>query len=93
MGNEGRAAMQCRNGSWGTKTRNNIFINDKPSSIEIDNTSIYHLDSSYSVINTVGYTDVQDGLKSLAATLPEGPKDHLRSYPGTGSEPIRPFEW
>jgi hypothetical protein len=74
MGNEGRVAMQCRNGSWGTKMRNNIFINDKPFSIEIDNTSIYHLDSSYSVINTVGYTDTQDGLKSVAVTLPEGPK-------------------
>lgn len=74
MGNEGRVAMQCRNGSWGTKMRNNIFINDKPFSIEIDNTSIYHLDSSYSVINTVGYTDIKDGLKSVAVTLPEGPK-------------------
>jgi hypothetical protein len=74
MGNEGRAAMQCRNGSWGSKMRNNIFINDKPFSIEIDNTSIYRLDSSYSVINTLGYTDIQDGLKSLAVTMPEGSK-------------------
>jgi len=74
MSNEGRAAMQCRDGSWGTKMRNNIFINDKPSSIEIDNTSIYRLDSTYSVVNTVSYLDMQDGLKLLAINLPEGPK-------------------
>ena len=74
MGNEGRAAMQCRNGSWGTKMRNNIFINDKPFSIEIDNTSVYRQDSSYNVINTLGYTDIQDGLKTSAITLPEGSK-------------------
>jgi hypothetical protein len=74
MSNEGRAAMQCRNGSWGTKTRNNIFMNDKSSSIEIDNSSIYRLDSSDSVINTLSYTDIQNDLKSLAVNLPEGSK-------------------
>lgn len=74
MSNEGRAAMQCRHGSWGTKMRNNIFINDKASSIEIDNSSIYTLDSSDSVINALTYTDIQDALKSLATNLPEGSK-------------------
>jgi hypothetical protein len=74
MANEGRAAMQCRNGSWGTKTRNNIFINDKAASIEVDNSSIYQLDSSDSVINALIYTDVQNDLKSLAINLPEGTK-------------------
>lgn len=74
MSNEGRAAMQCRNGSWGSKMRNNIFINDKPSSIEIDNSSVYRVDSSDSVINTLAYTDIQDALKSLAVDLPEGSK-------------------
>src|SRR5215469_15097767 len=29
MSNDGRAAMQCRHGSWGAKLRNNVFINDK----------------------------------------------------------------
>jgi hypothetical protein len=73
MNNEGRAAMQCRHGSWGTIMRDNIFINDKASSIEIDNSSIYRLDAGRSVINTLAYTDVQNDLKSLAIHLPEGP--------------------
>lgn len=72
MNNPGRAAMQCRNGSWGTKMRNNIFINDQPSSIEIFNTSIYGLDSSFNVINTLSYTSMNASLKSLARVLPEG---------------------
>lgn len=54
--------------------RNNIFINDKASSIEIDNSSIYKLDSSNSVINVLTYTDIQDALKNLATNLPEGSK-------------------
>ena len=74
MSNEGRAAMQCRHGSWGTKMRNNIFINDKASSIEIDNSSIYKLDSSNGVINVLTYTDIQDALKNLATNLPEDSK-------------------
>ena len=72
MNNPGRAAMQCRNGSWGTKMRNNIFINDQPSSIEIFNTSIYRLDSSFNVINTLSYTGMNPSLKILARVLPEG---------------------
>jgi hypothetical protein len=74
MSNEGRAAMQCRHGSWGTTMRGNVFINDKASSIEIDNSSIYRLDADDSVINTLAYTDIGDNLKSLAIDLPEGPK-------------------
>jgi hypothetical protein len=73
MNNHDRAAMQARNGSWGTKMRNNIFINDLPSSIEIFNTSIYRLDSTFNVVNTISYTGLPDKLKSLAITLPEGP--------------------
>jgi hypothetical protein len=53
--------------------RNNIFINDLPSSIEIFNTSIYRLDSTFNVVNTISYTGLPDKLKSLAITLPEGP--------------------
>jgi hypothetical protein len=74
MSNEGRAAMQCRHGSWGTKMRGNIFINDEASSIEIDNSSIYRVDTSENVINHLVYTDIHDDLKSLAVSLPEGPK-------------------
>jgi len=64
MDNAGRAAMQCRDGSWGTKMRNNIFINDQPFSIEVDNSSIYRLDSSYNVINGLSYTHIPNSLNS-----------------------------
>jgi Right handed beta helix region len=74
MNNSERAAMQCRNGSWGTKMRNNIFINDQPSSVEVFNTSIYRLDSDFDVINTLSYRGVPEVLKSLATRLPEGPQ-------------------
>jgi len=70
MNNEGRSAMQCHNGSWGTKMRNNIFINDQPSSIEIDPTSVYHVDSSDNVVNGVSYDEMPGDLKTLAV-LPE----------------------
>jgi hypothetical protein len=73
MNNPERAAMQCRNGSWGTKMRNNIFINDQPSSVEVFNTSIYRMDSDFDVINTLSYPGVPEALKSLATRLPEGP--------------------
>ena len=72
MGNKGRAAMQARNGSWGTVMRNNIFINDQPFSIEIFNTSIFRLDARFNVINTLSYTEMPEGLKVLAIALPEG---------------------
>jgi hypothetical protein len=72
MNNKGRAAMQSRNGSWGTLMRNNIFINDQPSSIEIFNTSIFRLDARFNVVNTVSYTEMPDALKVLAIALPEG---------------------
>ena len=55
MNNHDRAAMQARNGSWGTQMHNNIFINDQASSIEIYDTSIYRLDSSFNVANVVSY--------------------------------------
>lgn len=82
MSNPGRTAMQARNGSWGTKMRNNILINDQSSSIEIYDTSIYQLDARFSVANTVAYDSTAGGdevkpmpvsLKSLAIHLPEGP--------------------
>lgn len=82
MNNHDRAAMQARNGSWGTKMRNNIFINDQANSIEIYDTSIYRLDSSFDVANVVSYHSSAGGdavkempasLKALAIRLPEGP--------------------
>jgi hypothetical protein len=62
--------------------RNNIFINDQPSSIEIFNTSIYRLDSAYNVVNTVSYHEnaggdnvapMPESMKALAIHLPDGP--------------------
>jgi hypothetical protein len=82
MNNHDRAAMQARNGSWGTQMHNNIFINDQASSIEIYDTSIYRLDSSFNVANVVSYhssagddhvKEMPASLKSLATQLPEGP--------------------
>jgi hypothetical protein len=82
MNNPGRAALQARNGSWGDVLRNNIFINDQPSSIEIFNTSIYRLDSAYNVVNTVSYHEnaggdnvapMPESMKALAIHLPDGP--------------------
>jgi len=73
MNNKGRAAMQSRNGSWGTVMRNNIFINDQPFSIEIFNTSILRLDARFNVINTLSYTGMPEALKSLAIALPDDP--------------------
>jgi hypothetical protein len=72
MSNPDRAAMQARNGSWGTKMSNNIFINDQSHSIEIYNTSIYRLNSTSNVVNTVTYLGMPDAMKSLATHLPEG---------------------
>ncbi|HEY6119594.1 MAG TPA: right-handed parallel beta-helix repeat-containing protein [Pyrinomonadaceae bacterium] len=72
MNNKGRAAMQCRNGSWGTVMRNNIFINDQPSSIEIFNTSIWQLDAQFNVIDTLSLTGMPEAMKRLAVALPEG---------------------
>ena len=72
MANKGRAAMQSRNGSWGTVMRNNIFINDQPFSIEIFNTSIFRLDARFNVINTLSYSEMPEALKVLAIALPEG---------------------
>jgi hypothetical protein len=74
MANEGRAAMQCRNGSWGTRMRNNIFINDVAASIEVFNTSIFRLDSRFNVINTLSYTGMNPALRATALALPEGPE-------------------
>ncbi len=74
--------MQARNGSWGTKMRNNIFINDQANSIEIYDTSIYRLDASFNVADVVSYhtsagddhvKEMPSSLKSLAIQLPEGP--------------------
>ncbi len=66
-----RAAMQCRNGSWGTTLRNNVFVNDSGASIEIFNTSIYRHDARANVTNVVRYTGMDEALERLAISLPD----------------------
>lgn len=71
MNNSGRAALQCGNGSWGCRLRNNIFINDIASSIEVRNTAIYRFDASHNVVNQISYGGMPAALKQLASALPE----------------------
>jgi hypothetical protein len=95
MANTNRAAMQCRNGSWGTTLRDNIFVNDRGASVEIFNTSIYRHDARSNVVGLVSYTGMPDELKRLAISLPDG--DHnvtgitrsriAREFVAYGSEP------
>jgi hypothetical protein len=74
MANPERAAMQCRNGSWGTVLRDNVFVNDGGPSVEIFNTSIYRHDARSNVVGVVSYTGMREELKRLAVSLPDG--DH-----------------
>ncbi|WP_437742298.1 right-handed parallel beta-helix repeat-containing protein [Sorangium sp. So ce1504] len=71
MNASGRAALQCGNGSWGCRLRNNIFVNDAASSIEVLSTGIYRFDAGNNVVTQVSYGGMPDGLKRLAAALPE----------------------
>jgi hypothetical protein len=71
MSNSGRAALQCGNGSWGCRLRNNVFINDGAASIEVLNTSIYRFDATHNVVSQIRYGTMPAALKSLAASLPE----------------------
>ncbi|MGK4001258.1 right-handed parallel beta-helix repeat-containing protein [Sorangium sp. So ce1036] len=71
MSNGGRAALQCGNGSWGCRLRNNILINDASASIEVLNTSIYRFDAGNNVVTQVSYGGMPAALKRLAAALPE----------------------
>jgi hypothetical protein len=64
----------------------------KPFSIEIDNTSIYRLDSSYGVINTRGPHQHSGRTEEPGRHPARRLEDHLRNYPGTGSKSARPFE-
>ncbi|WP_438006100.1 right-handed parallel beta-helix repeat-containing protein [Sorangium sp. So ce321] len=71
MNASGRAALQCGNGSWGCRLRNNILVNDAASSIEVLSTGIYRFDAGHNVVTQVSYGGMPDGLKRLAAALPE----------------------
>ncbi|WP_437913503.1 right-handed parallel beta-helix repeat-containing protein [Sorangium sp. So ce302] len=67
----GRPALQCGNGSWGCRLRNNILVSDASPSIEVLSTSIYRFDAGHNVVTQVSYGGMPEGLKRLAAALPE----------------------
>ncbi|WP_437674382.1 right-handed parallel beta-helix repeat-containing protein [Sorangium sp. So ce131] len=71
MNNGGRAALQCGNGSWGCRLRNNVFINDASASIEVLSTGIYRFDAGHNVVNQVSYGGMPPALKRLATSLAE----------------------
>ncbi|MFO0591609.1 MAG: right-handed parallel beta-helix repeat-containing protein [Polyangiaceae bacterium] len=67
MANAGRAAVLIVNGSYGTRLRNNVLVNDVPVSMDVDRTSIFGLDSACSVANEVRYRSAPFNLPSLSA--------------------------
>jgi len=70
MNNRNRAAMQCVDGSWGTRLYNNIFINDASFSIELDKSSAYRHQESHNVANTVSLPKFEDvAIDDSTATL------------------------
>lgn len=71
MSRPGRAALQCGDGSFGCRVRNNILVNDGSPSIEILPTAIYKLDVASNVTNQIVYEGTASALKSLAVSLPE----------------------
>ena len=84
MNNRERAAMQCVDGSWGTKLYNNIFINDVPFSIEVDRSSTYQHRETENVANTVSIPKpdhglVDDSKTSLDVTQTKAAAEFVRS--------------
>src|SRR5215469_526770 len=70
MNNRNRAAMQCVDGSWGTRLYNNIFINDAPFSIEVDKSSAYQHQEIHNIANTVSLPKFGEGaIDDSAITL------------------------
>ena len=67
MANPGRAAVLVVNGSYNTRLRNNILVNDVPVSMDVDRTSIFGLDSAFSVANEARYRSAPFNLPSLSA--------------------------
>jgi len=90
--------MQCRNGSWGSRMRNNIFINDRPSGVQVYNTGIFRLDADRNVVSAVAYDraaghsrndatePMHASLRALAVKLPGA----ARNVTGVTREKIAP---
>jgi len=71
MSARGRPALLVGNGSWGTRARNNILVNDQFPSVELYSTSIWRFDAARNVLNAVKYEGAAASLRSLAISLPE----------------------
>jgi hypothetical protein len=69
---KGRPSLLIGNGSWGTRARNNILVNDREPSIEVTDTGIWRTDAGFNVVNTVAYEGVPGALKPAALNAPEG---------------------
>ena len=69
----GRPALLVGSGSWGTRIRNNIFMNDANPAIELHPTGIWRFDARRNVLNTIVYDGRAAGLRSLAISLPDEP--------------------
>ena len=72
-GVRGRPALMVGSGSWGTRLRNNIFMNDAAPSIELHPTGIWRFDGKRNVVNTIAYDGRAAALRSLAISLPDEP--------------------
>jgi hypothetical protein len=66
-----RPALLVGNGSWGTRARNNILINDAATSIEVKSTGIWRFDGAGNITGAVDYDGATRALLGLALTLPE----------------------
>ncbi len=67
----GRPALLVGNGSWGTRARNNVLINDADASIQIKSTGIWRFDGARNVVGSVSYDGATRALLSLALSLPD----------------------
>ena len=72
-----RPALLVGNGSWGTRAYNNVLVNDELPSIELHNTSIWRFDGAHNVLDRVNYEGPAAALKSLAISLPDGPRSTI----------------
>lgn len=73
-GVRGRPALLVGSGSWGTRARNNVFMNDATPSLELHPTGIWRFDAGRNVLNTIAYEGRAAALRSLAIALPDEPR-------------------
>jgi hypothetical protein len=71
MSKNGRFALQSTNGSYGTRSRNNVLVNDEPFSIDVSSTSIFGWDAGYNVWNEMTFETTPPAWKVLALSTGE----------------------